>query len=64
MPYIESVGIRGIEEQILQWESVMHDHNIDGFNGLGAKTKLLAVKRAVDKALVDAPTYYGEDDDT
>ena len=33
MPYVEKAGVQTIKEQIDQWEGVMHDPNIDGFNG-------------------------------
>ena len=41
MPYIEKTGNKAIQEQLWQWESVMHDNNIDGFNGWGCKQKSL-----------------------
>jgi hypothetical protein len=62
MPYIEKTGNKKIEEQLWQWEGVMHDHNIDGFNGWGCKQKLYRVKFLVDEILQKAPTYHGEDE--
>ena len=44
MPYIEKTGNKTIEEQLWQWDGVMHDPNIDGFNGWGCKQKLYRVK--------------------
>jgi len=63
MPYVEKCGVESIKEQIWQWKDVMNDRNIDGFNGYGCKKKLLEVKRTVDKALLNAPTYAGENDE-
>lgn len=62
MPYIEKTGNKKIEEQLWQWEGVMHDNNIDGFNGWGCKQKLYRVKFLVDEILQKAPTYHGEDE--
>lgn len=62
MPYIEKTGNKKIEEQLWQWEGVMHDNNIDGFNGWGCKQKLYRVKFLVDEILQNAPTYHGEDE--
>ena len=62
MPYIEKTGDKKIEEQLWQWEGVMHDPNIDGFNGWGCKQKLYRVKFLVDQILEKAPTYAGEED--
>tara|TARA_B100000212_G_C27305863_1_gene503574 strand:- start:453 stop:695 length:243 start_codon:yes stop_codon:yes gene_type:complete len=62
MPYIEKTGNKKIEEQLWQWEGVMHDPNIDGFNGWGCKQKLYRVKFLVDQILEKAPTYSGEED--
>lgn len=62
MPYIEQTGNKKIQEQIWQWEQVMHDPNIDGFNGWGCKQKILKVLWAAEKALKDAPHYHGEEE--
>lgn len=62
MPYIEKTGNKKIEEQLWQWEGVMHDNNIDGFNGWGCKQKLYRVKFLVDEILQKAPTYHGEEE--
>jgi len=62
MPYIEKTGNKQISEQLWQWEGVMHDPNIDGFNGWGCKQKLYKVKFLVDEILEKAPTYVGEDE--
>ena len=43
MPYIEKTGNKAIREQLWQWEGVMHDPNIDGFNGWGCKKKIYQV---------------------
>ncbi len=62
MPYIEKTGVTTIKEQLWQWEGVMHDPNIDGFNGWGCKEKLYKVKFMVDAILEEAPTYAGEEE--
>ncbi len=62
MPYIEKTGNKQISEQLWQWEGVMHDPNIDGFNGWGCKQKLYKVKFLVDEILEKAPHYHGEDE--
>ena len=43
MPHIEKTGVKTIKEQLWQWEGVMHDPNIDGFNGWGCKQKIYEV---------------------
>ena len=62
MPYIEKTGNKAIEEQLWQWEGVMHDPNIDGFNGFACKQKIYQVLWQAQKAIKDAPTYTGEDE--
>ena len=62
MPYIEKTGNKAIKEQLWQWEGVMHDPNIDGFNGWGCKQKIYQVYWQAKKALKEAPTYQGEDE--
>ena len=62
MPYIEKAGVKTIQEQLDQWNGVMHDPNIDGFNGFGCKQKIYQVLWAAQKALVGAPTYAGEEE--
>lgn len=61
MPYIEKTGNKKIEEQLWQWEGVMHDPNIDGFNGLKCKKKIQAVRDYADKALANAKEYHEEE---
>ena len=39
MPYVEKAGVKTVKEQLDQWQGVMHDPNIDGFNGFGCKQK-------------------------
>ena len=63
MPYVEKCGVETIKQQIFQWEGVMNDPNIDGFNGYACKKKLLEVRTVVNAALKNAPTYAGEDDE-
>ena len=62
MPYIEKTGVKTIKEQLWQWEGVMHDHNIDGFNGWGCKQKIYEVLFAAQEMIEKAPTYAGEDE--
>lgn len=60
MPYVEKCGVNTVKEQLEQWKGVMHDPNIDGFNGFACKQKILEVLWAAQSALIDAPTYHGE----
>ena len=62
MPYIEQCGVDTIEQQLRQWRGVMHDPRIDGFNGAYCKQKIQKVLKAAEEALVDAPTYTGEEE--
>ena len=40
MPYVEKAGVDTIKNQLEQWRGVMHDPNIDGFNGFACKQNL------------------------
>jgi len=51
-----------VKEAINLWKGVMHDPNLDGYNGLKCKKKIEAVRDAAIEALKDAPVYYGEDE--
>lgn len=62
MPYVEKTGNKAIEEQLWQWEGVMHDPNIDGFNGWGCKQKIYEVYFQAKEALDKAPSYHGEEE--
>ena len=62
MPYIEKTGNKAIQEQLWQWEGVMHDPNIDGFNGWGCKQKIYEVYFQAKEALDKAPKYTGEEE--
>ena len=62
MPSVEKAGVQTIKEQIDQWEGVMHDPNIDGFNGYYCKQKLYSVLWLVQEAIKDAPKYHGEEE--
>ena len=62
MPYIEKTGVKKIKEQLWQWDGVMHDPNIDGFNGWGCKQKIYEVFLQCQEYLEKAPKYSGEDD--
>ena len=62
MPYIEKTGVKTIREQLWQWEGVMHDPNIDGFNGWGCKQKIYEVLFAAQEMIEKAPNYAGEDE--
>jgi len=62
MPYVEKLGTNKIKEQLWQWDGVMHDPNIDGFNGWGCKTKLYEIKFMLDEMIEKAPKYAGEEE--
>lgn len=62
MPYIEKTGVKTIKEQLWQWEGVMHDPNIDGFNGWGCKQKIYEVYFYAKEMIENAPTYTGEEE--
>ena len=62
MPYIDWTTVEKVKEAINLWKGVMHDPNLDGYNGLKCKKKIEAVRDAAIEALKDAPVYYGEDE--
>ena len=62
MPYIEKTGVKAIKEQLWQWDGVMHDPNIDGFNGFGCKQKIYEVLFQCQEYIDNAPTYHGEEE--
>lgn len=62
MPYIDKTPVNSVKEAISLWEGVMHDPNIDGFNGFACFKKIMQVKWAAEKALENVPPYYGLDD--
>ena len=62
MPYVQKLGESEIEEQFYQWADVMHDPNIDGYNGWGCKQKLYKFKFMLDQMIESAPRYHGEDE--
>ena len=62
MPYIEKTGNKAIKEQLWQWEGVMHDPNIDGFNGFACKKKIYETLWAAEKALKESTVYHGEEE--
>ena len=62
MPYVEKTGLRKIKEQLWQWEGVMHDRNIDGYNGWACKQKIYEVLWSAQEALEDAPNYVDEEE--
>ena len=62
MPYIEKAGVATIEEQLEQWKGVMHDPNIDGFNGFYCKQKIYQQMWAAQKPEDGAPEYAGEEE--
>ena len=61
MPYVQKLGQNQIKEQLWQWEGVMHDPRIDGFNGWGCKQKIYEVYFQAKEALEKAPPYHGEE---
>tara|TARA_B110000858_G_C17618188_1_gene387742 strand:- start:126 stop:368 length:243 start_codon:yes stop_codon:yes gene_type:complete len=62
MPYIEKTGNKAISEQLWQWEGVMHDPNIDGFNGFACKQKIYKVLWQAQEAIKNSPDYHGQDE--
>ena len=62
MPYIDKIPVESVQEALDLWQGVMHDPNIDGFNGWGCKQKIYKTLWAAQKALVGAPTYAGEEE--
>ena len=62
MPYIDKTPVERVQEALDLWQGVMHDPNIDGFNGWGCKQKIYKTLWAAQKALVGAPTYAGEEE--
>ena len=40
MPYIDKTPVESVQEALDLWQGVMHDPNIDGFNGWGCKQKI------------------------
>jgi hypothetical protein len=62
MPYIEKTGNKAIQEQLWQWEGVMKDPNIDGFNGYACKQKIYKVLWQAQQIIKDSPQYHGEDE--
>jgi len=63
MPYIDWTPVEKVKEAIDLWKGVMHDPNLDGYNGLACKKKIEAVRDYAIEALKDAPQYYEEQPD-
>lgn len=61
MPYIEKTGNKAISEQLWQWEGVMHDPNIDGFNGFACKKKVYEVLWQAQEIIKKSPEYHEEE---
>ena len=61
MPYIDWTPVEKVKEAIDLWKGVMHDPNLDGYNGLACKKKIEAVRDYAIEALKDAPQYYEEE---
>lgn len=59
MPYIDKTPIESVEEAINLWEGVMHDPNLDGYNGFACMKKIYRAKWAAEKALKNVPPYHG-----
>ena len=64
MPYIDWTPVEKVKEAIDLWKGVMHDPNLDGYNGLACKKKIEAVRDYAIEALKDAPQYYEEQPDS
>ena len=52
---------KGAEHIIWELKHEMNNPRNDGFTGSDMKRRLWDIKNAVDNALVDAPTYTGEE---
>ena len=52
---------KGAEHIIWELKHEMNNPRNDGFTGSDMKRRLWEIKNKVDKALVDAPTYTGEE---
>ena len=63
MPYIDHTPVEKVKQAIDLWKGVMHDPNIDGFNGYNCKQKIQEVLEYAKKALEDAPMYAPERED-
>jgi hypothetical protein len=59
MPYIDKTPIESVEQAINLWEGVMHDPNLDGYNGFACMKKIYRTKWAAEKALKKVPPYHG-----
>lgn len=59
MPYIDKTPIESVERAIDLWEGVMHDPNIDGYNGFACMKKIYRAKWKADEALKKTPPYHG-----
>jgi hypothetical protein len=59
MPYIDKTPIESVERAIDLWEGVMHDPNIDGYNGFACMKKIYRAKWKAEKALKKTPPYHG-----
>lgn len=62
MPYVQKLSESSIEEQLHQWDGVMHDPYIDGFNGWACKQKIYKLKFLIDDMIKKAPHYAGEEE--
>ena len=61
MPYIDKTPISRVKAAISLWEGVMHDPNIDGYNGFACFKKIMQAKWAAEKALENVPPYHEKD---
>jgi len=62
MPYIDKTPIESVEQAINLWEGVMHDPNLDGYNGFACMKKIYRAKWAAENALKNVPLYHGMDE--
>ena len=61
MPYIAKTPISHVKAAISLWEGVMHDPNLDGYNGFACFKKIMQAKWAAEKALENVPPYHEMD---
>ena len=58
MPYIDKTPVESVKRAIDLWQGVMHDPNLDGYNGFACFKKIMEVKWHAEKALLNVPPYH------
>ena len=62
MPYIEKTGVLKLKNNFCGNGTIMHDPNIDGFNGWGCKQKIYEVLFYVQEYIGITHPVAGEDE--